>query len=269
MRSTTARVERGWGRVVLGCVASADRVTRLVWSGCGVEVACPTAVLEPDCVRGTFLGSTTAWVRCGLRACGPGRGPRSPRPRWRAAPDSAPVPALGRAASAAAPQVLTLSLRVLECVSRVSWGVCWCALRRHPPGSRVLRALGRTGLGPAVPRPVGRVPRALGRARPVPSTACRTPICPRMPWGALVMYLPFSRGRPGARSSAAPGPGPREGPRRPLCWRRRAQLGRLCGAPGSLSAVCRPGSRVWRNLRIRTVGTPGRARVRAPDLRGH
>lgn len=73
--STTACVERGWGCVVLGCVASADRVTRLVWSGCGVEVACPTAVLEPDCVRGTFLGSTTAWVRCGLRACGPGQRP--------------------------------------------------------------------------------------------------------------------------------------------------------------------------------------------------
>lgn len=206
----------------MGCVASADRVTRLVWSGCGVEVACPTAVLEPDCVRGTFLGSTTAWVRCGLRACGPGRASSvarvlgGARPRWCAAPDSAPVPALGRAASAAAPQALTLSLRVLECVSRVSWGVCWCALRRHPPGSRVLRALGRTGLGPAVPRPVGRVPRALGRARPVPSTACRTPICPRMPWGALVMYLPFSRGRPGARSSAAPGPGPREGPGTPV-----------------------------------------------------
>lgn len=106
MRSTTARVERGWGRVVLGCVASADRVTRLVWSGCGVEVACPTAVLEPDCVRGTFLGSTTAWVRCGLRACGPGRASSvarvlgSPRPRWRASsvvrgPGQRPCPCPG------------------------------------------------------------------------------------------------------------------------------------------------------------------------------
>lgn len=179
---------------------------RVVWVWCRgcLSDCCAGAGLRPGDVLGVDDGLGEVWIE-GVRSRARVLG--SPRPRWRAAPDSAPVPALGRAASAAAPQALTLSLRVLECVSRVSWGVCWCALRRHPPGSRVLRALGRTGLGPAVPRPVGRVPRALGRARPVPSTACRTPICPRMPWGALVMYLPFSRVRPGTRSSATPGPG--------------------------------------------------------------